>query len=65
MTALQQTCVFLANIAAGYVNDRSGASAANPAGYDAMLWFFGLLSLAALVFATLLLRRSPREASAS
>lgn len=63
MTALQQTGVFLANIAAGYVNDRSGASAANPAGYDAMLWFFGLLSLAAFVFAMLLLRRRSREAS--
>lgn len=49
--------VFLANILAGYINDRSGASAANPAGYDAMLWFFGLLSVAALVFATLLLKR--------
>jgi MFS family permease len=56
MTALQQTGVFLANIFAGYINDRSGASAANPAGYDAMLWFFGLLSLAALVFAALLLK---------
>jgi MFS family permease len=64
MTALQQTGVFLANIAAGYVNDRSGANAANPAGYDAMLWFFGLLSLAALVFATLLLRKRSAGAAA-
>jgi hypothetical protein len=61
MTALQQTGVFLANIAAGYVNDSSGASFANPAGYDSMLWFFGLLSLAALVFATLLLKGRSRE----
>jgi predicted MFS family arabinose efflux permease len=60
MTALQQGGVFVANIAAGYVNDTGGASAANPAGYDAMLWFFGLLSLAAFVFAALLWRRNGR-----
>jgi predicted MFS family arabinose efflux permease len=58
MTMLENAGMFLANIAAGYVNDSSGASAANPAGYDAMLWFFGLLSLAAFVFAMLLWRRS-------
>jgi MFS family permease len=58
MTMLENAGMFLANIAAGYVNDASGASAANPAGYDAMLWFFGLLSLAAFVFAMLLWRRS-------
>jgi MFS family permease len=56
MTALQQTGVFVANILVGYLNDRSGASAVNSAGYDTMLWFFGLLSLAALVFAILLLK---------
>ncbi len=65
MTALQQTGVFLANIAAGYVNDSSGASAANPAGYDTMLWFFGVLSLAAFVFAMLLLRRRSLEVNGS
>jgi MFS family permease len=58
MTALQQGGVFIANIAAGYINDSSGASAANPAGYDAMLWLFGLLSLAAFVSAALLAGRS-------
>jgi MFS family permease len=57
MTALQQLGVFVANIAAGGLNDLNGAGAGNPAGYDAMLWFFGLLSLAALVCAALLLRR--------
>ena len=51
MTMLQKAGVMVANIVAGYVNDSSGASAANPAGYDAMLWFFGVLSLAAFVFA--------------
>lgn len=54
MTALQQTGVFLANIVAGSINDASGASAANAAGYDGMLWFFGTLSLAAFVSALLL-----------
>ena len=58
LTALQQAGVFFANIAAGYVNDAGGASATNPAGYASMLWFFGLLSLAAFVFAALLWRRS-------
>jgi len=58
MTALQQAGVFIANIVAGYLNDRNGASAANPSGYDAMLWFFGLLSLAAFICGALLYFRS-------
>ena len=57
MTALQQTGVFLANIIAGGINDASGAGAANPAGYDGMLWFFGSISLAAFVSALLLWMR--------
>lgn len=60
MTMLQNAGLVGANVLAGYVNDRSGASAANPEGYDAMLWLFGLLSLAAFVFATALLRRDAR-----
>ena len=60
MTALQQLGVFIANIAAGQMNDHGGASAANPAGYDAMLWFFGSLSLAAFVSALLLWTRGSR-----
>jgi MFS family permease len=55
MTMMQQAGLVVANLAAGYVNDVSGASAENPAGYDAMLWFFGLLGLAAFVLATLLM----------
>jgi MFS family permease len=58
MTALQQAGVFIANIVAGYLSDRNGASAANPSGYDAMLWFFGLLSLAAFICGALLYLRS-------
>ncbi len=49
MTALQNAGLFGANVVAGYLNDASGASAANPGGYAPMLWFFGLLSLAALL----------------
>jgi len=49
MTTLQNAGLFGANIIAGYLNDTSGASAANPGGYAPMLWFFGLLSLAALL----------------
>jgi len=62
MTALQQAGVFAANILAGYINDRSGGSAVNPSGYDAMLWFFGILSVAAFVSAVLLWMRGAREA---
>ena len=57
MTMLQNVGLTLANVAAGYINDASGASAANPAGYASMLWFFGLLSLAGFVFALMLWRR--------
>ena len=49
MTALQNAGLFGANVVAGYLNDTSGASAANPGGYAPMLWFFGLLSLAAFL----------------
>jgi MFS family permease len=54
MTAMQNAGLFAANVAAGYLNDRSGASAANPGGYAPMLWFFGTLSLAALLCTLLL-----------
>ena len=47
MTALQNAGLTVANLAAGYINDANHASAANPAGYTPMLWFFGLLSLTA------------------
>lgn len=57
MTVLQQAGLVVANFAIGYANDASGASAANPAGYDAMLWLFGVLSLASFVFAALLVRQ--------
>jgi MFS family permease len=57
MTMLQNLGLTIANVVAGYINDTSGASASNPAGYVPMLWFFGLLSLAGFLFATFLWRR--------
>ncbi|HYB65300.1 MAG TPA: MFS transporter [Steroidobacteraceae bacterium] len=54
MTTLQNAGLFGANLIAGYLNDTSGASAANPGGYAPMLWFFGLLSLAAFLCTLLL-----------
>ena len=49
MTTLQNAGLFAANLAAGHINDVSGASAANPSGYAPMLWFFGALSLLAFL----------------
>jgi MFS family permease len=57
MTLLQNIVLTACNFAAGGLNDAAGAGAANPAGYTPMLWMFGLLSLAGLVFAWLLRRR--------
>lgn len=61
MTMIQNVGLTAANVAAGFINDRSAASAANPAGYDAMLWFFGVLSLAGFVLALLLKWRGRRR----
>ena len=49
MTTLQNAGLFVANYAAGWINDFNGASAANPGGYAPMLWFFGMLSLIAFL----------------
>ncbi|MGZ5032131.1 MAG: MFS transporter [Usitatibacter sp.] len=57
MTMLQNIGLTLGNLVAGYLNDAYGASESNPAGYTPMLWFFGLLSLVAFVFAMLLWKR--------
>jgi MFS family permease len=54
---LQALALWLSNRVAGWLADRAGASAANPAGYDVMLVFFGLVSLAALAAALLLWKR--------
>ena len=56
MTMLQNAGLTLANVAVGRLNDIGNASAAHVQGYSAMLWFFGLLSLAGFVFSVLLWR---------
>ncbi len=57
MTMLQNIGMMLVNLAAGHLNDRSGAGAENPGGYQPMLALFAVLSLAGLVFAWLLRQR--------
>ena len=47
MTALQNLGLTIVNPLVGSINDLSHATAHNPGGYTPMLWFFGLLSLAA------------------
>jgi len=54
---LQNLCLAASNLAAGWLAQRSHAGAAHPGGYDSMLWYFGLLSLAAAVSVALLWRR--------
>jgi MFS family permease len=63
MTTLQNAGLFAANLAAGYINDVSGASASNPGGYAPMLWFFGFLSVVAF-FCTVALWLSDQRKSA-
>jgi MFS family permease len=63
MTTLQNAGLFAANLAAGYLNDVSGAGAGNAAGYAPMLWFFGLLSLAAFLCTALLWLRGRTRAA--
>ena len=57
MTMLQNIGLTIVNVAAGWLNDTSHASAENPGGYMPMLWMFTVLSLAGLVFAWLLRQR--------
>jgi MFS family permease len=57
ITLIQALGMAASNIAAGWLADKAGAGAQNPAGYTVMLWFFFLLSLVALVSALLLWRR--------
>ena len=57
MTLLQNVGLFAVNLAAGALNDWAHASAANPAGYEPMLWLFAGLSLVGLIFSALLRRR--------
>jgi MFS family permease len=54
ITVVQALGIFVSNRVAGFICDRAHAGAAHPAGYTAMLWFFGILSLVALSSAVLL-----------
>jgi MFS family permease len=54
---LQNLCLAASNLAAGWLADRAHAGPAHPEGYDSMLWYFGLLSLAASLSVALLWRR--------
>ncbi len=57
ISLLQNLGLWSSNRTAGWLADRAGAGPANPAGYQVMLWFFGILSLTALTCAVLLWRR--------
>ncbi len=57
ITLLQALGLWGSNRIAGWLADQAGAGAANPAGYNVMLWFFGVVSLLALTSVVLLWRR--------
>ena len=57
LTMIQNLGLTLFNFIAGGLNDWGGGSAANPKGYNPMLWFFGITSLLAFVFVVLLRMR--------
>jgi len=57
ITLVQAAGIALSNAITGWLANRAGAGADNPAGYTVMLWFFFLLSLVALTSALLLWRR--------
>ena len=54
---LQNLLLAVSNLTAGWLADRAHAGPAHPSGYDAMLWYFGLVSLVAFVSVALLWRR--------
>ncbi len=54
MWVVQNAGIAGANLIAGYLNDASQASAANPGGYQPMMLFFGVTSGLGFVFAVLL-----------
>ena len=54
MTMIQNIGLFGFNLLIGFANDMSGASAANPAGYNLGMWIFSILGFLGLLFAFLL-----------
>ncbi len=63
MTMIQNIGLFSFNIIIGYANDISGASAANPSGYNTGMWIFSMLGFFGLIFAYLL-KKSQRQLDA-
>jgi MFS family permease len=59
MWVLQNAGIAASNLAAGWLNDVAGASAANPDGYGPMMWFFFISSFLGFLFAVALWRHSP------
>jgi MFS family permease len=57
INVLQSLGMGVLNMAAGWLNDYSHAGPHNPAGYDPMLWMFGLFGLAGFVAVAALWRR--------
>jgi len=58
MWVVQNAGIAGANLVAGWLNDAYGAGAQNPAGYQPMMWYFFLSSLAGFFFALALWRRA-------
>ncbi len=54
MTLIQQIGMALLPLIIGTANDYSGASAANPSGYNLGMWIFSILGILGLIFAYLL-----------
>jgi MFS family permease len=54
MTLIQQVGMMIFPLIIGAANDYSGASAANPGGYDLGMWIFSILGILGLIFAYLL-----------
>ena len=57
INVLQSLGMGTLNLAAGWLNDQSGAGPRNPSGYDPMLWLFGLFSFAGFLAVAALWRR--------
>ena len=57
MTVFQNMGFFGFNLAIGWANDHSNASAANPNGYHMGMWIFSILGLLGMLFAFLLRQR--------
>jgi MFS family permease len=61
MWVVQNAGIGAANLVAGQLNDRFGASAANPAGYRPMMLFFLACGAVGFAFAAMLWRTAGRR----